>query len=90
MTTKLIITCPENSHWNLRLIAQDFTRTPEGALEGWADNKHIEPVVLKPGQTSDTLYVYDTRRYIIEEVPTTGITKAGEVISDDKVVGYRG
>lgn len=65
MTTKVNITCPPDSHWNLRVIAQDLI-TSNSDVKEWGNSYQV--TVLSPGQTYEGAYVYDSRRLIIEEV----------------------
>lgn len=67
MTTKVTITCQEDSHWDLKVITQDLSVGDNGGKE-WANGAER---VLGPGQTANDLYVWDTRRFVIEEVSRT-------------------
>lgn len=79
MTTKVTITCQENSHWNLRITAQDKTmldpdvHPSNTTLEFWTNASYQSPIILEPGESTekDHLYVHSTRRYIVEEVDRT-------------------
>jgi hypothetical protein len=76
MTTKVTITCQENSHWHLKVTAQELVRLdpdvhpqmPEDQLNYWKDVSYNPVVILGPGQSTENLYVHDSRRYIVEEV----------------------
>lgn len=70
MTTKVTITCQENSHWDLSVQAQDKIHLdpdvhPDGVTGSWSSN--YQPIVLGPGESTKELYVHDSRRYIVEE-----------------------
>jgi len=62
MTTKVTITCQENSHWDLKVTTQDKIHI--NGAEEWSDTSSI---VLGPGEIAENIYVYDTRRYLVEE-----------------------
>lgn len=67
MTTKITITCQQDSHWDLKVITQDFVKNQSDPNSGgWESHPIIIPQKLGPGDTAH-LHVWDTRRYIIEE-----------------------
>lgn len=68
MTTKLDVSCPQDSHWNLKVTTQNLVPDrdfPE--LRHWEDCTFTPPLIVGPGDIGH-FYVWDTRRYIIEEV----------------------
>lgn len=69
MTTKVTITCQENSHWDLKVTTQDKIHLdpdvhPNGAEGGWSNSATL---VLGPGASVENLYVWDSRRFLVEE-----------------------
>jgi hypothetical protein len=67
MTTKATIACPEDSHCNLKVMVSEKGYDPKKReLTAWQ-----EPVgfITVPSGESIGLYVYGSRRIIIEEMP---------------------
>jgi hypothetical protein len=69
MTTKVVVTCPDNSHWPLKVITQDcvFDAIAREVTTEWKDTSSVE---LRVGEKHET-YVHSSRRLVIEEVPTS-------------------
>jgi hypothetical protein len=74
MTTKVSISCPDNSHWAVKVEVQDKIMVAQviggvatiNAVPSWSTTEIFE---LKPTESRET-YVHSTRRLVIEEVPT--------------------
>lgn len=69
MTTKIIITCQENSHWDIAVITQDqeYDFKSQTHTDKW--NNVGEPKILGPGESTekDHMYVHSSRRFVVEE-----------------------
>jgi hypothetical protein len=67
MTTKVTIACPADSHCNLKVMVSEKGYDPKKkALTDWREP--VGFITLPPGE-SVGLYVYDSRRIIVEETP---------------------
>ncbi|MGY4295392.1 hypothetical protein ACVWXN_003487 [Bradyrhizobium sp. i1.4.4] len=74
MTTKVVVACPDKSHWPLKVSSQELTIVGYEISDGFVvpnpSARHWitvgAPVVLKPGEVHET-HIYTTRRLIIEE-----------------------
>ncbi|MES2030859.1 MAG: hypothetical protein V4477_16890 [Pseudomonadota bacterium] len=75
MTTKVHVTCPETSHWNLIVTTEDQVWDADAKkMTGvWAATGQA-PVVLKPTEVHET-YIHSSRRLVVSEgdpVPAAG------------------
>ncbi len=67
MTTKVVIECPDNSHWHVKVEVRD--RVWDGAAHTHTDDWSLaDSFVLKQGDKRET-YVHSTRKLVVEEVP---------------------
>lgn len=67
MTTKVTITCQEDSHWPILVAKEDreYNHDNKSWLDCWTE---ISSVTLRQGNSHEA-YVHDSRRLRIEEVP---------------------
>ena len=74
MTTRVKLECPDNSHWYVKVTAED--KVWDADKKGWAVNEIGDPlwsrhaeraVVLKQGDKHET-YIHDSRRLVVEEI----------------------
>ena len=61
MTTKVVIACPDNSVHDALVWVED--------LDGETWVREGEPVVVKPHETAEPIYVTANQRVVIEEAP---------------------
>lgn len=68
MTTKVQITCPDNSHWHVKFEVQDlvYDHDKQRMTDEWKTvESHTR--VLKQGEQAET-YLTSSRRLILTEV----------------------
>lgn len=67
MTTKVDISCPDNSHWNVRVSVQDQVYDPDKQImtPEW---RETQSHVIAPGGRLDGLYLTSSRRVLLEEI----------------------
>lgn len=69
MTTKVIISCPADSHKRLRVGILDISpRAGPTGEAGASSSVETGSFILGQGETSSEVYVYDSRQVIISEV----------------------
>jgi hypothetical protein len=67
MTTKVNVSCPDNSHWSVNVIVEDrvYDHDAKTYTGEW---KEADSFVLAPTESRET-YVHDSRRLRVEEMP---------------------
>lgn len=66
MTTKVVISCPDDSHNSVKVLVEDRNYDPhEGYTDKWNLTREID---LAPKSATE-VYVYDSRRITVVEVP---------------------
>jgi hypothetical protein len=67
MTTKVVLSCPDNSHWKVKVEIRDRVYDPQklAMTDDWSLADSFE---LGPGESRET-YIHDSRKLIVEEVP---------------------
>ena len=66
MTTKVRITCPDNSHWDIKVTIEDqvFSFETQKMTDEW---RSVNTITLKPTESHET-YVHSSRRLTVEQV----------------------
>jgi hypothetical protein len=73
MTTKVVVSCPESSHWNLIVTTEDQVWDADFKKMTYVWRQTGTVVVLKPLDSHET-YIHSNRRLIVSEggpVPTS-------------------
>ena len=77
MTTKVTLGCPPESHWHLGVTVQEQLFDPKSQKHVPGEYTKVEHFVLKQGEVRD-VYIWDSRRLIIDEVVPEIPVAAGE------------
>jgi hypothetical protein len=66
MTTKVIVTCPDRSHWAIKVSIEDraFSFETQKYNDEW---EVTNSVVLQPTESHET-YIHGSRRLTVEEI----------------------
>lgn len=67
MTTKVVVSCPDNSHWHVKVEIRDQVYDFEKKVmtEDWG---LAGSFVLKQGESRET-YITNSRKLVVSEVP---------------------
>lgn len=67
MTTKVQVTCPDNSHWHVKVTVRDQLYDPKSGKYVPEQFTKAETFILKQGEARE-VYITSSRSLVIEEV----------------------
>jgi hypothetical protein len=74
MTTKVVVACPQGSHWSLKVTVQDdiYDFATKKMTGEWSNGAVS---IIDPGRLLPETYVHASRRLIIEEIETVKLNE---------------
>lgn len=67
MTTKVVISCPEGSHWHVKVTIRDKLYDPKSQKYVPGEYTRVQGSILKPGESFET-YLTDSRSLEVDEI----------------------
>lgn len=77
MTTKVVISCPDNSHWHVKVTVRDKLYDPKSQKYVPGQYTRAQTHILKQGEKVET-YLTDSRSLEVEEI----VPEAPEAVAD--------